>query len=90
MEKGSALGVGAGEMAQMAPPGVGPSKNLGDVIEQLTGDIRNAKSGGTILTEPNFPRFLYKMAAHMGWRKSARKNGLKPADLKRRIEDGKE
>lgn len=83
LKKGRALGVGAGEMVQMAPLGVGPSKDLGGVMEQLTDDIRSISSGEKVFVEPNFPRFLYKAAAHSGWRKSAAKNGLKPADIKK-------
>ena len=33
---------------------------------------------------PGFPKFMYKMAAEMGWRDSAKKNGLKVSDLDRR------
>lgn len=85
MKKGRAIGVGAGEMVQAAPLGAGPSKNLGGVIEQLTEDISSRNSGETIFVEPNFPRFLYKMAAHSGWHRSAKKNGLKIADIKKQM-----
>lgn len=85
LEKGRAVGLGAGEMAHAAPLGIGPSKNLGRVIKQLTADIRVGNSGEAIFVEPNFPRFLYITAAHIGWRKGIKANGLKAADLKMRL-----
>lgn len=84
-EKGYALAVGAGEMAQMSPLGHGPSVNLGNAVNRLAEDIYKGTTGETVYVEPNFPRFLYKMAAHSGWRMGAKKNGLKAAELRRRI-----
>lgn len=85
MKKGCSLGVGAGEMSQAAPVGHGPSVNLGKGLDQLAADILAGKTGGSVFIEPNFPRFLYKAAAHIGWRKKAKKNGLKVSELKRRL-----
>lgn len=84
MKMGYAIGVGAGEMVQEAPLGHGPATNLGKVIDQLSVDILKGKSGETIFVEPNFPRFLYKIAAHFSWRKQAKGNGLKSSDIKKR------
>lgn len=83
LKKGYAIGAGAGEMAQMAPLGHGPSTNLGNAMNQLAKDIKNKESGKTVFVEPNFPRFLYKAAAHSQWRKQAGRNGLKPSDIRR-------
>lgn len=82
MKKGRALGIGAGGMAQTAPLGHGPSVNLGKSLERFVADIMERKTGETIFTEPNFPRFLYQLAAHTGWRQQAKKNGLKVSDIK--------
>ena len=81
MKKGVALAVGAGEMAQQSPLGHGTSTNLGRAVDVLVQDIMNKNSKDTVYVEPNFPRFLYKMAAHMGWRKLAKANGLKVSDI---------
>lgn len=85
-EKGYAVCVGGGEMAQAAPLGHGPSANLGKAIDRLAADVREKKSGQTVYVEPNFPRFLYLQAAHIGWKKQARQNGLKASEIRRRIE----
>lgn len=85
MKKGAALAVGAGEMAQQAPLGHGPSTNLGKAVDGLVQNIMNNNSKDTVYVEPNFPRFLYKMAAHMGWRRQAKNNGLKVSDILKRL-----
>jgi hypothetical protein len=61
--------------------GRGPLKNLGDAISDLAKDIIVLDSAPDRAIEPNFPRSLYKAAAHMEWRKAARKNNLKPKQL---------
>lgn len=85
MKKGSSLGVGAGEMSQAAPVGHGPSVNLGKGLDKLAEDILAGRTGASVFAEPNFPRFLYKAAAHMGWIKQAKANGLKVSELKRTV-----
>lgn len=87
LKRGCALGVGAGEMVQTAPPGRGPSSNLGRALDRLAINILNgAEEGSDYYVEPNFPRCLYKLAAHVGFRIEARKNGLKARTLKRRAD----
>jgi len=78
---GQGLGVGAGGMAGAAPVGHGPMKNLGLALDKLASNILGGKTGPDHIFEPNFPRFLYKATAHMGWRMQAKKNGLKPRQL---------
>jgi len=78
---GQGLGVGAGGMAGAAPVGHGPMKNLGLALDKLTKNILSGKTEPDHIFEPNFPRFLYKAAAHMGWRMQAKKNGLKTNQL---------
>ena len=85
---GRGLGYGAGGMLPAlvnVPAGRGPKKNLGRVLEVLSADILSASGGEDLFTRSNFPRFAYRLAAHMGWNAQARKNGLKKADLSRRM-----
>lgn len=84
LKPGYAIGLGAGEMAQEVPLGKGPSQNLGNAMNQLAKDIEEDASGETVFVEPNFPRFLYKAAAHSRWRREAKKNGLKISKLKQK------
>ncbi len=88
LPQGRALAVGAGEMAQAAPLGRGPGVNLGRAMDAFAQDVKQGNIGGTRLVEPNFPRFLYKQAAHMGWRRKAKGNGL-PVRAIRRAPGGK-
>ncbi len=83
LKRGYGLAVGGGEMARAAPLGHGPSANLGRAIDRLSSDIAQGGEGSDVYVEPNFPRFLYQMAAHMGWRKRAKRNGLKRSDIER-------
>lgn len=83
MTRGRAMGVGAGEMVQGIPLGAGPLTNLGHTMDKFTEDIRHKNTDETIFVEPNFPRFLYKTAAHIGWHKTAKHNGLKVSDIKK-------
>jgi len=77
---GQGVGVGAGGMAGAAPVGHGPMKNLGSALDLLAENILGNNSAEDYIFEPNFPRFLYKASAHVGWKMQARKNGLK-ADM---------
>ncbi|MCQ4636654.1 NAD(P)H-dependent oxidoreductase [Anaerovorax odorimutans] len=84
---GQAIGVGGGGMMPMLkdiPPGKGPKKNLSRALETLAKNILNEQSGETLLVSPNFPRFLYRKAAEMGWRRQIKENGLKAKDLSAR------
>ncbi|MDR1247398.1 MAG: NAD(P)H-dependent oxidoreductase [Clostridiales Family XIII bacterium] len=74
---GQGLGVGAGGMVQAAPIGRGPLANLGRALSAFAENIRNGVSADNSFVEPNFPKFLYNMIAHMSWRVQARGNGLK-------------
>ncbi|MDR2160671.1 MAG: hypothetical protein LBO77_00775 [Desulfovibrio sp.] len=77
LQWGQGLGVGAGGMIFAAPVGHGPLKNLGRALDLLAENILEGKTGDDYLFEPNFPKFLYKTFAHLGWIWQARKNGLK-------------
>jgi hypothetical protein len=74
---GHGVGVGAGGMIQAAPVGRGPMNHLGKALDLLAGNIVNGQTADDYMFEPNFPRFLYKAIAHLGWRLQSRKNGLK-------------
>lgn len=78
---GQGIGVGAGGMVNTAPIGQGPMKNLGLALDKLAENILNSHAGENQFVEPNFPRFLYKAAAHFGWRSQAKKYGLKSKNL---------
>ncbi|MCQ5130877.1 NAD(P)H-dependent oxidoreductase [Butyricicoccus faecihominis] len=82
-QRGCAVGIGAGEMVQMAPMGHGPLVNLGKAIDRLVKTIEAGSAQNDLFVEPNLPRFLYKLAAHYGWRKQAKENGLKSAAIRK-------
>lgn len=86
LEKGRALAVGAGEMAQAAPLGHGPAANLGKALERFAQDVQNGATGDPVFVEPNFPRFLYQKAGHLGMRRLAKKNGLSDKEVRRKLE----
>jgi hypothetical protein len=56
-------------------------KNLGKALDALAENILNVRSAEDYTFEPNFPRALYKALAHRGWRRAARKNGLRTKQL---------
>lgn len=86
---GQGIGHGAGEMLGSlgnVPLGRGPLKNLGRAMHSLAESIQSRNSGESLLINPNFPRFAWKWSAtHFFWHGTARRNGLKPKDLRRRI-----
>lgn len=89
---GMGVGVGAGGMlssVRSVPLGHGPKKSLGEAYTVLVGHITKLESGVNIFINPNFPRFIYITAAHMGWKMAIKNNGLKKRDLLRQISSGK-
>lgn len=83
---GMGIGVGSGSMVmsvKSVPLGRGPKKNLGIALNQLAKRIANQESAENIYVNLNFPRFLYILAAHQGWRYAVKQNGLKKKDLYR-------
>ncbi|MCE5234966.1 MAG: hypothetical protein ABFC62_06900 [Clostridiaceae bacterium] len=81
---GQGVGIGAGGMMHSAPVGAGPLTRLGEKLNALADTILQGRSAENITFNPNFPRFLYMQAAHMGWRLQAEKNGLKRRELYKR------
>jgi hypothetical protein len=85
---GQGVGVGCGGMMaglENVPVGKGLKKNFGKALSLLSGNIHNKLSGENIYINANFPRFLYKLMAHIGWRQEIRKNGKKAKDLYRKL-----
>lgn len=82
---GQGIAVGGGGMVQSGVIGKIPLESIGKAFDSCVGNITELKEGDIILVEPEFPRFLYKIAAHMGWRGQAKKNGLKLKDLHRKV-----
>lgn len=81
---GQGVGIGGGGMVlglQNVPHGKGPKKNLSLALDALASNILTGGIAENLYVNAGIPRFLYKMAAEMGWRQSARANGLKPKDL---------
>jgi multimeric flavodoxin WrbA len=78
---GQGVGIGAGPLTQAAPIGHGPARNLSGVMDTLAANIEAGSSAADRTAEPNFPRFLYTLAAHHQWRKAIRKNNLPPKRL---------
>lgn len=81
------LGVGGGGIVQELrgiPLGKGPKANLGKAYEVLAQNIRESGEGENMYINPNFPRFFYQQMAHMGWRSSVRKNGVKVREIRMR------
>ncbi|MDR1438701.1 MAG: hypothetical protein LBJ10_01410 [Clostridiales bacterium] len=79
---GMGAGIGAGGMIGAAPIGRGPLAKLGEALDGMARKIAGLQSADSVYAEPNFPRFLYILAAHVGWRKQGRANGLSPRQLR--------
>ena len=55
-------------------------------MKKLSDAVRRGIGLEVISAEPFcFPRFLYIMIANLNWNRTARINGIKPADLYRRL-----
>ncbi len=84
------LGVSAGELIgvlmQHIPFEFGPTKLIARGMDRLAETIGKQDSAGEIFAEPyRFPRSLYVFIANTNWNLSARKNGINPKDLYRRL-----
>lgn len=85
---GQGLGVGAGGMLvgfSKVPPGKGTKKSLGTALRTLSSNILHLQSGENLFITANFPRFLYKLIAHFGWKWQIKKNGKTVKDLYRKL-----
>ena len=85
---GQGVGIGGGGMVlslKNVPRGKGPKKNITIALDALADNILRKSSADNIYVKPGIPRFLYKMAAEMGWRQTIKANGLKTKDLFMRL-----
>lgn len=81
---GQGVGLGGGGMLaglNNVPSGHGPRKNPSLALRELAKNAAEKKSSENLFASPNFPRFLYKAMAEMGWRAQVKQNGLKVKDL---------
>lgn len=84
------LGVSAGELIgvlmQYTPFGLGPTKNIAKGIKTLAEAIDRGGTTEDLYAEPHaFPRSLFIRIADASWDSAAKKNGLRPEDLYRRL-----
>lgn len=81
---GQGVGIGGGGILaglSNVPSGHGPRKNPSNALRELAQNVTETRSAEDIFVSPNFPRFLYKVMAEMGWRTQIKQNGLKTKDL---------
>lgn len=81
---GYGIGLGAGGVLlsiENVPLGAGPTRNLAQALRQLASSVGQGSGGENVFTTMNMPKLLYKLAAEVGWCRSAKANGLKIRDL---------
>ncbi|MDE6054609.1 MAG: NAD(P)H-dependent oxidoreductase [Lachnospiraceae bacterium] len=86
---GGGIGVGGGGALQQMPAmenGHGPKAPIEKALGSMADKIIQHKTQENNYVTLSFPRFLYKMAAQMGWRQLIRANGGKIRDLGNRPE----
>ena len=84
------LGVSAGELVgvlmQHIPFHLGPTKRIAAGMDRLANAIDAGAAAEELYAEPYcFPRSLYIFIANTNWNKTAKKNGLRPEELLRRL-----
>ena len=84
------LGVSAGELIgtlmQILPFNGWPSSRIAKGMSRLLEAVNSGKKTDDLYTEPyGFPRWLYLEIANRNWNILAKKNGLKPEDLYRKL-----
>ena len=81
---GGGIGVGGGgalAMMSSPKPGSGPKAPIDRALQAMADNIRRQEIQQNCYASVAFPRFLYKMAAQMGWRQMFRANGGRAKDL---------
>lgn len=81
---GGGLGIGGGGALSQIPDtrnGKGPRGPINNVLRELADSVLQRESQENNYASVAFPRFLYKMAAQMGWRQTIKANGGKKKDL---------
>ncbi|MBQ9037470.1 MAG: flavodoxin family protein [Erysipelotrichaceae bacterium] len=89
-EYGGGLGISAGELLgvliQKLPFEAGPCQNAYNGIRHLAETVNKKKVQSDEFAEPNaFPRSLYIGIANTNWRITAKRNGIRPSDLYRKL-----
>jgi hypothetical protein len=84
------LGVSAGELIgalmERVPFRSGTTKKAAEGIDRLAAAIRADEAMEELYAEPYaFPRALFIAIANASWDKAAKRNGLRPADLYRKL-----
>lgn len=76
------IGVGGGGgLSQMPNYKNGPKAPVYKALQNMSKNILQSEIQDNQYVSVAFPRFLYKMAAQIGWRQLIRANGGKPKDL---------
>lgn len=81
---GQGIGIGGGGMMSMisnSTDSKGTMKDVHIALTALAENILTCKTADEIYTLPGIPRIIYKIGGDMGWRQSAKKNGLTTKDL---------
>lgn len=81
---GQGIGIGGGGMMSMisnSTDSKGTMKDVHIALTHLAENILTCKTADEIYTSPGIPRIVYKIGGEMGWRQSAKKQGLKTKDL---------
>ncbi len=81
---GGGIGVGGGgglAMMNSPKPEKGPKAPIERELRAMAGRILHQQTLENRYVSVAFPRFLYKMAAQMGWRQQIRANGKRARDL---------
>ncbi len=77
------VGIGGGGAVSMLSglkPGTGPRAPIDKAIKTFAAQIQNRAQTENCYVCVNMPRFVYKIAAQMGWRQMIRANGGKSKD----------
>ena len=83
---GASAGELIGVLMQYLPFRFGFTRKISRGIEKLAEAIRNGSVTEDIFAEPYlFPRLLFMLIANYSWNVNARNNGIRPADLYRRL-----
>ena len=73
---GQGLAIGGGGMLASAPLTIPLMKSIRNVLVKLADNIQTKKTAETLFAQPDIPRRFYIIGAHMGWRMSAKQNGV--------------
>lgn len=85
---GGGIGVGGGGALAMMPKvegGKGPRAPIEKALSVLADTILKREAQENRYVSVAFPRFMYRMAAQLGWRQAIKANGGKAKDLGKRL-----